>query len=108
MAKKVALRRGIWFRSLSRIERGVLDLTELCVTCIKSVKLANLVIAILEKLELAKESTVDRLVRTVGLSLAQKIVSIAQRWGNSTAKQWATDTSFACFLAVINTKRLQL
>ena len=107
-AKKLALRRGVWFRALSRVERGVLDLTARYVDCIKSVKLANVVTAILEKLKLATESMVDRLVRTVGLPLAQKIGLIAQKWGNFSAKEWATDTSFACFLAVMNTNRLPL
>ncbi len=108
MAKKVALRRGFWFRTLSRIERGVMDLTERCVDRIKSTKLAYVVMAILEKLKLATESTVDRLVRIVGLPLALKIVLIAQKWGNSSAKQWATDKSFACFLAVMDKSRLPL
>lgn len=106
MAKKAALRRGIWFRALNRVERGVLDLTERYVDRIKSTKLANVVTAILAKLKLATESMLDRLVRTVGLPLAQKIGLIAQKLGNASAKQWAADTSFACFLAVMNTNRL--
>ena len=64
--------------------------------------------AILEKLKHATENIVNRLVRTVGMPLAQKIVLIAQKWGNSSAKEWATDTSFACFLAVMNAKTTDL
>jgi hypothetical protein len=108
MAKKAALRRGIWFRALNRVERGVLDLTERYVDRIKSSKLAYVVTAILEKLKLATESAVDRLVRTVGLPLAQKISLIAQKLGNLSAQSWASDTSFACFLAIMNTNRLPL
>jgi hypothetical protein len=108
MAKKAALRRGIWFRALNRVERGVIDLTERYVDRIKSSKLAYVVTAILEKLKLATESAVDRLVRTVGLPLAQKISLIAQKLGNLSAQSWASDTSFACFLAIMNTNRLPL
>lgn len=100
MAKKVALRRGIWFRSLSRVERGVLDLTARYVDCIKSTTLANVVTAILEKLKLASESIVDRLVRTVGFSLAQKISAVAVGLGNRSATHWAVNAEFARYLAV--------
>lgn len=98
--KKAALRRGIWFRALSRVERGILDLTVRCVVCIRSAKLASLVSAILYKLKLAAESIVDRLVRTVGFSLARRVSCLAQSWGNRSASSWADDARFARYLAV--------
>jgi len=99
-AKKLALRRGFWFRVLDRVERGILDLTVRYVVCIKSGKLAKVVTAIMEKLQSAAESIVDRLVRTVGLPLARKISDIAVSWGNRLAPMWADDRSFAVFLMV--------
>lgn len=98
--KKTAFRRGIWFRALNRLERGVLDLTVRYVDCIRSTQLANVVSAILEKLKLATESVVDRLVRTVGFSLAQKISVVAVGLGNRLATRWAVDAEFARYLAV--------
>jgi hypothetical protein len=98
-AKKVALRRGVWFRALNKVERGVLDLTVKLVDNIRSATLATVVTAILDKLTLAMESTVDRLVRTVGMSLAQKVSTIAVSWGNRLAHEWADDRDFARFLA---------
>jgi hypothetical protein len=98
--KKCALRRGIWFRALNRVERGVLDLTSRYVDCIRSKQLAKVVTAILEKLKLATESVVDRLVRTVGFSLALKISSVAVGLGNRSAILWAVDAGFARYLAV--------
>ncbi len=103
--KKLALRRGTWYRALSRVERGILDLTVRYVENIKSAKLATLVTAILQKLALASESLLDRLVRTVGLPLAQKISAVAQGWGNISANKWAVDTSFAQYLAVMERNR---
>lgn len=100
MAKKAALRRGIWFRALNRVERGVLDLTVRYVDCIRSAKLATVVTAILEKLKLATESVVDRLVRSVGFSLAQKVSAVAVGLGNRSASRWAVDAEFARYLAV--------
>jgi hypothetical protein len=99
-AKKLALRRGVWFRLLNRVERGIIDLTVRYVECIKSVVLAKVVTAIMEKLQSAMESVVDRLVRTVGLPLAQKISDIAVSWGNHLASMWANDLAFARFLVV--------
>ena len=107
-ARKAALRRGVWFRALNRVERGVLDLTIRCVDNIRSAKLATIVTAIMNKLELAMESMVERTVRTVGRSLAQKGSRIALSWGNRSAFQWAEDPGFARYLAItqMNTPRL--
>ena len=98
--KKLALRRRVWFTSLSRVERGVIDLTVKCVDVIKSGKLAKVVTAIIDKLQSAMESTVDRLVRAVGLPLTRKISSIAVSWGNRLAVMWADDLKFARYLAL--------
>ena len=100
--KHLALRRRVWFRCLSHLERGIIDLTVQCVECIKSSKLATIVTAIVQKLDTAMESMVDRLVRTVGFPLAQKISEIANKLGNISAKSWAMDRVFAQYLAVIS------
>jgi hypothetical protein len=99
-AKKLALRHRVWFRLLNRVERGIIDLTVRYVDSIKSVMLAKVVSAIMCKLQCALESVVDRLVRTVGLPLAQKISDIAVSWGNTLASMWADDRAFARFLVV--------
>ena len=103
--KQFALRRGVWFRTLSRVERGILDLTVQCVDSIKSGKLAKLLAAIIEKLRSAMESIVDRLVRTIGVPLAGKISRLAAGWGNVSAKKWASDLSFAVFLVISHTNK---
>jgi hypothetical protein len=102
-AKKLALRRGVWFKTLNRVERGIIDLTVQCVDSIKSVKLAKLLMVIIDKLQSAMESIFDRLVRTIGVPIAEKISCIATGWGNVSAKSWASDLSFAAFLAAMHT-----
>ena len=99
-AKRAAFRRGVWFRALNRVERGVVDLTMKYVDAIKSTKLAKVLTAILEKLRLATEGMAERLVRTVGVSLAQKMSDIAVSWGNLSASKWAQDPGFALYLVV--------
>jgi hypothetical protein len=96
--KKAALRRRVWFKLLSRVERGIVDLTIECVDNIKSRKLAEVVTAIIDKLQSTAESVVDRLVRTVGLPLARKASSIAVSWGNRSAVGWTDDLKFARYL----------
>jgi hypothetical protein len=56
------------------------------------------VTAIIGKLEYAMESSLDKLVRAIGLPLALKISNIAVSWGNHLAALWAEDRSFARFL----------
>jgi hypothetical protein len=102
-AKKLALRGGVWFRTLNRVERAIIDLTVRCIDNIKSGKLAKLLTAIIDKLQSAMESIVDRLVRTIGVPLAEKISCVAAGWGNVSAKSWTSDLSFATFLAMMHT-----
>ena len=97
-AKKLALRRNVWFRTLSRVERGIVDLTVQCVESVKSGKLAKMLMAIMNRLQSAMEGTVERLVKTIGVPLAEKISCVAVGWGNVYAKSWASDWSFAAFL----------
>jgi transcriptional regulator with XRE-family HTH domain len=98
--KKVALRYRVWFSSLSRVERGIIDLTVRYVDNVKSARLAKVLRAIVDKLQSAMESTLDRLVKAIGLPLARKISNIALSWGNSSAHSWAEDRAFARFLVV--------
>ncbi len=100
--KILALRQKVWYKSLNHLERSIIDLTVKYVDSIKSTKLAQVVTGIVSKLESALESIVDRLARSVGLSLAQKISSIAVSWGNRSAHAWADDLAFARYLAVTN------
>jgi hypothetical protein len=100
--KHLALRKKVWFRCLSRIERGIIDLTVQCVDSIKSSKLATVVTAIVQKLDTAMDGMVDRLVRSVGVPLAQKISIVAVKLGNFSAKSWAADKLFARYLAVMS------
>ena len=98
-ARKLALRNGAWFRTLNRVERGIIDLTVRYVDNVKSAKLAKLLTVIIQKLKLATENMTERLVRTVGISLAKKISFIAVSWGNVSATKWAEDRAFARYLA---------
>ena len=95
-----ALRRGVWFRVLTRAERAQMELTMKVVKRIRSLFLAKVVANIVEKLLEAMDSRVVRLTREVGSALAQKLSGIAQNWGNKSAESWTADPRFRQYLAV--------
>jgi len=103
--KAKAMRRGIWFRVLTRAERAQMELTMKIVKRIRSFILAKVVAAIMKKLLDAMESKVVRLMREVGQVLARKLSRTAQNWGNTLAQQWVTDPGFVQYLTInyINT-----
>ena len=98
--KLKAMRRGVWFRDLKQSERKLLDLTISVVERVRSFLLAKLVSQLIDKLCEAMESRVFRLMRTEGRSLAQKVASIGEAWGNRMAKSWVNDRGFMQYLVV--------
>lgn len=106
--KKKALRHGIWFKILSRIERIQMDLTVKVVDKVKSILLAKVLRSIIVRLFDAMESQVKRLMRDVGTNLAHKIGEIGKKLGCKSAENWANDQGFIKFLTItyMNTPRL--
>ena len=97
-----AIRAGLWFRALPRIDRVLIDLTIKVASSIRSATLARNILAVTKKLEGLLESRLLRAFRGVALQLAQKLSLAAQKWGNASAKRWASDVSFVTFLAVMH------
>jgi len=95
-----AIRRGIWFRVLTKVERACVDLTIKVVERVRSRLLQKVLVSILKKLEEAMESQVLHLMREIGCSLAQNLGQIAQEWGNKLAIQWAKDSGFIQYLTI--------
>ena len=100
IVKRLALRRRVWFRALNPMERGILDITMAYVDNVKSSKLAKLLTAIVNKLQQAMETKIEKLTRTIGVPMAFKLSCLATSWGNKSARNWASDISFASFLAL--------
>ena len=100
--KLKAMRSGAWFRALRRIDRALIDLTIKVASTVRSATLARSILALARKLEGIMESSFSRAIREVGFPLAQKISALAQKWGSTSARIWASDSSFAHFLAVMH------
>ena len=98
--KTRALRRGIWYSALTRMERACIDLVIRLVDKVHSRLLAKVLFSIMEKLEAAMEGKVSRLMREVGSNLAKKLSKIASEWGNTSAVRWAEDSSFIRYLTI--------
>lgn len=102
LLKLKAMRRGVWFKALNRIDRTLFDLAVKVVDAVRGRKLAEALLSIVRKLEEALENGISKAVKEVGLPLARKLSLIAQRWGNHGAGGWASDVSFARFLAIMH------
>jgi hypothetical protein len=100
--KTKAMRSGVWFRALQRIDRVLIDLTIKVADTVRSPKLAKSILSLTRKLETIMESGFSRACRAIGLPLAQKISIFAQKLGNASAKSWATDPVFAIYLAAMH------
>jgi hypothetical protein len=100
--KTRALRSGVWYKALQRIDRVLLDLTIRVVSTIQSAKLARSITVLARKLESVMSSSFSSGLKKMGFPLAQKLSLTAQSFGNISAGSWALDSSFAFFLAVMD------
>jgi len=99
--KLKAMRAGVWYRALPRIDRVLVDLTIKVADTIRSPHLARSILSIAGKLESLFESKLQRAVREIGLPIARKLSQFAQKWGNVAAEKWASDEGFARYWAAI-------
>jgi hypothetical protein len=98
--KTKALRRGIWYRALTKTERACIDLVIRVVDRVRSRLLRKVVSSVLRKLEEAMESRVQRLIQEIGSKFALKLSQIAQGWGSKYAECWAEDAGFKQYLTI--------
>jgi hypothetical protein len=96
-----AIRAGVWFRALPKIDRALVDLTIKVSDGVRSAFLAQRILLVARKLESFLESRFARAIREVGLPLARRLSLLAQQWGNARAAEWAKDVSFARYWAIM-------
>ena len=98
--KLKALRAGVWFKVLQRIDRALIDLALKVNSVVRSFTLAKRILAVAKKFEEALQNKLARTAVAIGVTLARKLSEIAQGWGNETAKVWATDLDFVRYLGL--------
>lgn len=99
--KRKAFRRGLWFRTLTQIERALVDSVIMVVDQVRSPLLTRILRSIMSKLLDRFKGCFTRLVRAIGQPLAKRISLIAQSWGHQTAFKWCKDIQFAQFLTMM-------
>ena len=92
--KTRGLRRRLWYSTLSRIERGLVDLTIRWVDKVRSGRLTETLVRILAKLAMALETGMGRVLMR-GRILAMKASELAVGWGDRSAYSWRFETAFA-------------
>ena len=95
-----AMRAGVWFRALPRIDRVLVDLTIKVASNIRSFTLAKNLLAVIRKLEGLLESKLRQAITKIGFPIACKLSLLAQKWGNESAIGWAKNSGFIRFLAI--------
>jgi len=111
--KRVSLRSKSWFSVLSLSERRFLDAVMMTVDKIRSVLLLRVLAPLVRKLLRAIGGDVGNgALALMGdgaymmmKSVAEKIVGIAQRWGNKSACEWLEGPGFIRYLIVMSLPR---
>jgi hypothetical protein len=99
--KKKALRKGLWFNVLSRMERGII---ELCLKIkqskdVRSPLLLKVLMEIIKKILGHLKNSASITCWVNAFRLASKISMIAVSWGSREASKWSQDINFITYLA---------
>ena len=100
--RRRAVRRGVWWRALDRVERGLVDLTLRYVSRVRSLTLAAALARVVVKIKRALVSPLRRFMGLVGRPMAVRVSRIAVGWGYRSAWKWAEDEGFIRYLTVIS------
>ncbi|MFQ5710346.1 MAG: hypothetical protein ACE5GD_01060 [Candidatus Geothermarchaeales archaeon] len=96
-----SLRKGVWFRALSRLERMIADLTIKCVERARSVLLRGTIVRIVSKLLEALKSRFLSEVDALGRKLADRFGRVAQRLGFGEAMNWVENPDYMRYLGIV-------
>ena len=99
--RAMAIRRGVWYRSLNATERALFGLTIRIVRKIRSSVLSQVLVSIIGKLQVGTKCGLAASLRSWGQPIAEKISMIAQAWGNASAVKWSVDKTFIRFVEVM-------
>jgi hypothetical protein len=98
--KKKAIRRGVWFTVLRRIDRALIDLTIKVSDKIRSYSLAKSILIIARKVQEAFQGKLAHRIKEIGIPLTRKLGLLAQNWGNKSARKWVNNANFAWYLTI--------
>ncbi|MGP3667894.1 MAG: hypothetical protein ACKD6N_07110 [Candidatus Bathyarchaeota archaeon] len=99
--KKRCLRRGLWFKVLDNVERGIVDLLIKVKKNgeIKSSKLLAVLSLIVKKLVKALKNPNNVEMWIYAFKTALTLTQLAKSWGNKNAEKWVQDIGYITYLA---------
>jgi len=100
--RRKALRRGVWYRALDRVERGILSLAARVVDRVESAVLGVVLVKILRKLRDALKSGFVRRMEEFGLKRAREVAAQAVAWGHGAARAWSSDLGFVRYVTLLD------
>ena len=95
-----ALRVGVYFRGLTRVERAIVDLAIKCNAKFKSKTFVRTMTAIVAKILEALSRTFMARALRIGREMANRASETAQSWGNMQAAAWRNDPRFVLYLGI--------
>jgi len=99
--RRKAIRRGVWFRALDRLERDIFNLTTQIVDKVESEVLGVELVKILRKLNDAMRSRFARCMEVFGFRRARDVAGQAVALGCVWAGGWADDLGFVRYLTFV-------
>ena len=100
--RRRSLRKGVWYKSLDCLERGIISLAAQVVDRVQNVVLGVEIVKILAKLRDALKGELVRRMEEYGYERAKEIAAIAVEWGNRAAKYWVSEINLARYLSVMD------
>ena len=100
------LRRGVWFKAITNLERNMLVLAAQIVNRVESIVLGFELGKIIRKLKDAMTSLFTKQIKAFGIPYARIIVNLAVGWGYLTVKDWNSDKGLVRYLTMIQIKQL--
>ena len=100
--RRKALRKGVWYKALDALERGILSLTSRVIERVESAVLGVELVKILSKLRDSMMSGFVRRVKEFGLWRARGVAEQAVGWGHKSSAAWASNLNFARYLTLMD------
>ncbi len=98
--RKRAFRRGLWFRTLNTMQRGIFNLTIKYVAEIKSSILCRTLTKIYHSLSQAIQQGYFHRYFKAGIEAAEHLSNVAYAWGNFNAIKWKCEEAFIICLGM--------
>ena len=99
--RRKALRKGVWYKALDTLERGIISLACRVIDRVESVVLGVEIVKIMKKLVDSMKSDFVRRVEQYGLFKAKEIAKQVYQWDNSYSSMWSKNIDFARYVTLI-------